>query len=334
MKNKIDPYTIQKILFVSLSNIGDAILTTPSLDLVHRFFPKAEVTVMVGPRAREIFEHHPSMTRLILYDKHAGLKEKLKLILQLKDECYDLVIDLKQTLLPFLIQPKFSTPLFRKKMDQHAALRHLSYLKRIGIVGSCDFILPDVEQYREKVDTLLVKNGVDVASKYVVIHPGAASFLKRWELINFLKLAHELREKNKIQVVIAGASSDQNEFEKVFPKKLWPNLVGELSLMELGALLTRAEFLIAHDSGPMHLAAALKTRVLAIFGPTDPKIYGPFGPSHRIVRLDLDCSPCMAPTCRIQTHDCLKKLEVEEVYRIANEILSSPKCSKQCVFSQ
>jgi len=319
---KIAPESIRKILFITLSNIGDAVLTTPSLDLLRRFFPNSHITVMVGPRAAEIFEDHPQINRLILYDKHASFRNKLALILHLKSEKYDLAVDLRNTLIPLFIQPRFSTPLLRKKVEGHAVKRHLERLHSIGIFGKCGFVLPSREEDEKIVDQLLASKGLDKNSRLVVINPSAANRLKRWDLPKFRALMDQLKFIKGISIAVTGPKSDEKEFQEMFPESDGMNLTGKLTLMQLKALLARAALFITNDSGPMHIAAAVQTPVLALFGPTDPKIYGPLGSQHRVVRLELPCSPCMKGFCRIHSHDCMKLLEVGRVFETACQMLS------------
>lgn len=316
----IDPLKIKKILFISLSNIGDAILTTPSLDLTRRFFPKAQIIGMVGPRAREIFENHPHLARLIIYDKHSRLRDKLVLMMKLKEERFDLVIDLRNTAMALFIQPRYATPLFRKKKEGHAIFRHLACLKTLGIEGPCTFALPRLEASLVEVKKILSEKGVSIDTPYIVLGPGAANRLKRWELSRFSELAERLIKKYSFPVLVMGSGEDAHEFSQNFHEGVI-HLSGQLSLMQAAALLKKAKLFVTNDSGPMHLAAAVDTRVLAIFGPTDPKIYGPHGCLHRVVRLDIPCSPCMEGFCRIQTHECMQALDVDRVFKNACEML-------------
>jgi ADP-heptose:LPS heptosyltransferase len=103
---------INKVLFITLSNIGDCILTLPVLDLLRENFPQAEITVMVGPRPKEIFAGNPYIHRLVVYDKYAGLKEKIRLFRELKQEKFDLVIDLRNSLFGALLPAKNKTSPF------------------------------------------------------------------------------------------------------------------------------------------------------------------------------------------------------------------------------
>lgn len=317
----LDPSSIRKILFITLSNIGDAILTTPSLDLVRRFFGKAHITVMVGPRAVEVFEDHPQIDRLWIYDKAISLWQKIPLLMKLKAEKFDLVVDLRNTLIPLFIQPRYATPLIRRRVSGHAIHRHLDRLRTLGIEGCSSFVLPDRAEDQKHVEDLMLQKNVDENKSLVLLAPGAANRLKRWDLIKFKALGERLRMGKNLEIAIVGPKEDKDEFDLAFPPSQWINLVGELSLMQLGSLIKKAKLLITNDSGPMHLATALRTRVLAIFGPTDPKIYGPYGAMNLVVRLELSCSPCMEGFCRLKTHECMKSLTVEKVHQAVLEML-------------
>jgi len=118
---------VNKILFVTLSNIGDCILTLPALDALQVRFPKGEITVLAGPRPKEIFQDNPRINRLIIYDKHSSLKEKIGLFRELKKEKFDLVVDLRNSLLGVLLpaRKKTSSLSVIPKNIKHTKDRHL-----------------------------------------------------------------------------------------------------------------------------------------------------------------------------------------------------------------
>ena len=99
---------VNKILFITLSNIGDVILTLPVLDYLREEFPHSDITVMVGPRPKEVFENNPNIDRLIVYDKHLRLNEKIRLFNELKKENFDMVVDLRNTLYGALLPARYS----------------------------------------------------------------------------------------------------------------------------------------------------------------------------------------------------------------------------------
>ena len=124
---------VNKILFVTLSNIGDCILTLPVLDALGENFPQAKITVLVGPRAQEIFQDNPQIHRLIIYDKHSRIKEKIKLFQKLERERFDMVVDLRNSLLGALlpVAKKTSPFLIIPRQVRHMKDRHLYRLQEV-----------------------------------------------------------------------------------------------------------------------------------------------------------------------------------------------------------
>jgi lipopolysaccharide heptosyltransferase I len=133
----------------------------------------------------------------------------------------------------------------------------------------------------------------------VVLHPGARWASKLWPAASWAHLGDWLSRKKNLTVVITGSPGDRDlaaQIEAQMQEKAW-NLAGRTSLPELAGIMQKARLAVTADTGPMHLAAALGSRVVAIFGPTAPWRTGPFGPGHRVVRLELDCSPCFKRHC-------------------------------------
>ena len=152
---------INKILFITLSNIGDVILTLPALDVLRQNFPQSAITVMAGPRPKELFERNPYIHKLIAYDKHAHLKNKIDLFNQLRKEKFELIVDLRNSFFGAFLPAKHKIsflPAFRKNI-RHMRQRHLYRLYKI--VGDPSkaaekslYISPSDEQY---INNLLIK---------------------------------------------------------------------------------------------------------------------------------------------------------------------------------
>jgi lipopolysaccharide heptosyltransferase II len=133
----------------------------------------------------------------------------------------------------------------------------------------------------------------------VVLHPGARWASKIWPAASWAQLADRLSREKNLTVVITGSPGDRAlaaQIEAQMQEKAW-NLAGRTSLKELAGIMQKARLAITADTGPMHLAAALGTQVVALFGPTAPGRTGPFGAGHRVVRLGVECSPCFQRYC-------------------------------------
>ena len=166
----------------------------------------------------------------------------------------------------------------------------------------------------------------------VGIQVGAGRLVKQWPAERFAGVAGRLASERHAAIVLTGALEDR-EAADVLRARLPPSvrvidLVGTLDLITLASVLARLSLLITSDTGPMHLAAAVGTPVVAIFGPSSPERWGPLSRDCRIVRIDLPCSPCnriRRPPARCVGHtpDCLASIDVDDVYRAATSLLES-----------
>lgn len=315
---------VKKILVITLSNIGDVILTTPVIDLLKKEIPGGHLTIMVGPKAGELFDGAPGV-EVMVYDKFIPLRDKLKLALALRKKGYDLVVDLRNTLFPYLLGAKHRTGFLTRapKDVLHMKDRHLYKLKSLGMaVDKASFYIwigPKDEAY---VNNLLSKFEISTTDRLVAVCPGARNDIKRWSKEGFRELSDRLMEQGN-KVLMIGDEEDRELIRQIgLAMREAPIMVGgKTNLRQLACLLKRCRLLITNDSAPMHIGAALGVRTLAIFGPTDPKKYGPVGEKHSIVRNEnLACSPCEVARCS-QDHECMKGISTEEVYRVAQRML-------------
>jgi len=155
---------------------------------------------------------------------------------------------------------------------------------------------------------------------FVAVSPVAFWETKLWEEKSFADLCDRIRQELGIGVILTGGDPGPLDRIRALMKTNAANLGGKTTLRDLAFLYGRAALVITTDSGPMHLAAAVGTPVVALFGPTDPARTGPYGPGHRIIRRKLDCMPCFKKHC--ETKRCMDQITVEEVFAAAKEILT------------
>jgi heptosyltransferase-2 len=316
---QIDKPLVKRMLVITLSNVGDVILTTPVIRLLAKEFPDSRIDIMCGPSGKAIFEKDPRIFKTIIYDKHLPMVQKRRLQLKLGKLSYDLIVDLKNTIFPLLLGPKFRTATIQRfpKSVTHSAKRHLYRLASLGIKNLAEepyiYIPPEDEAY---VSNLLKDN--NIREPIVVINPGAKSHLKRWMPEGFAEVADRLVEECGASVVFVGMDEDKEVVAKILfkMKKKSCNLVGKTNIRQLAALLKKAKLLITNDSAPLHLGCAVKTKVLAIFGPTDPDKYGPTGDLDIVMSTKLSCSPCESATCKY-SYECMKLIAAQEVFETA-----------------
>ena len=172
--------------------------------------------------------------------------------------------------------------------------------------------------------TFLQEKGFLPEKPLVLLHPGTRWETKQWEEEKWAALGDWLQKTNGTQVVFTGSANDAPLIERVISKMNFPGITtaGFWNLTELAFLQKQAEVVIIPDSGPMHLASAMGTPVVALFGPTEPMLTGPQGGAHRVVRKTVACQPCFKRKCA--SKQCMKEITVKEVYEATEAFLSYP----------
>jgi len=337
-----------KILIVKLSAIGDVIHTLPAFNAIRKHYPHAHITWLVEEDAYHLLEGHAALNRIIISKRKRWLrglrslsllnsiKEVYRFINELRDTRYDLILDfqalLKSGVLIGLSKGKRKigfdkgmehmehSYLFLNErvppvnMDNHAILRSVMMLENLGINSSeIVFNLPVFDQDRARAQDLLKRHGVKESRLLVAINPLTKWNTKLWSNRKFGELADVLIDRYEVSVVFTGSRVDRKTIQGIIGSMKFnaANLAGETDLITLAALYEKADFLVSTDTGPMHLAAAVNTPVVALFGPTAPWRTGPFGPVHQIIRAEMDCSPCFKRKC--ETLDCMKEISVDQV---------------------
>ncbi len=316
---KLEKSEVKKVFFIALSNIGDCILTLPVLDALKENFPQALFTVMVGPKARELFVGDNRVERLITYEKKKSWRDNAKFTLDLREERFDIVVDLRNTAFPLFLKSRLKTmPFLRIPRDlTHMKERHMYRLKsvldfresknRLSIFTS--------QMGKEYVEKILKDEGVLSSDKLFFISPGAANTIKQWNADSFSRVADKLIVEFSAKIIFVGDDKDKPVVEGIISgmKHKSVNLCGKVTLRELSFLLGKAALLISCDSAVMHLGSYLNIPVFVIFGPTDPLKYGPWSKRSSFYKMDLSCSPCEKSGCS-QKHECMEMVSPEDVF--------------------
>ncbi len=329
---------VNKILFITLSNIGDCILTLPVLDTLRERFPKAKITVFSGPRPKEIFQDNPCIDKLVIYEKNFPLKEKIGLFKKLKKENFDLVVDLRNSLLGVALTGQKETlpSLFTPGHIKHMKDRHLHKVKsqkslpagqagkvksqkQIDTTKGSLYIKPEDEEY---IKNILKENNITGQDRIVVIAPGAKSQTKRWDKEKFIGLIPSLIKEFEVKVVLVGDKDDAHITRHITENCRYPvlDLSAKTTLRQLACLLKKAKVIITNDSAVLHLASYLNLPVVAIFGPTNKTKYGPWSEISAVVKKDIFCRPCEKAQCRFGTLKCLQLIKVEDVLRAVRDL--------------
>ncbi len=319
---------VNKILFITLSNIGDCILTLPVLDSLRENLPQAKITVLAGPRPKEIFQGNPHINRLIIYNKHSGLKEKIKLFNTLKEERFDMVADLRNSFLgAFLPAQKKTSPFLVIPKDiKHMKDRHLYRISNLKfqipnkIQKASLYIKPEDEEY---VKNILRENNITGQDKIIVISAGARSHIKRWAQDKFVELIPSLIKEFGVKVVLVGDKDDAPVNKYIVQHSRYPivDLSAKTNIAQLASLLKKSKLVISNDSATLHLASYLNIPIVAIFGPTNEIKYGPWSGIYSIVKKDIFCRPCEKAQCRFGTLKCMQLIKTDDVLRQVRRIL-------------
>jgi 3-deoxy-D-manno-octulosonic-acid transferase/heptosyltransferase-1 len=204
-------------------------------------------------------------------------------------------------------------------LNEHAALLPLGRGRHFPLQPATSHAFPAGDQAGEPMAT----GGKDAhknAPRFVAFNPVAFWKTKLWQEEKFAALADRLHEEWGIGIVLTGGESVTLERICRMMRTKAVNLGGRTTLRELACIYREAALVVTTDSGPMHLAAAAGTPIVALFGPTDPARTGPYGPGHRIIRKGLSCSPCFRKRC--ETPRCMTDISVEEVFTAVKEMLA------------
>jgi heptosyltransferase-1 len=332
------------ILIVKLSAIGDVIHTLPSLAALRKHYPDADITWVIEEAASDLIMDHPHLNRVIISRRKSwigdfrggrisGALKEIKFFLSaLRARPYDLVIDFhglfKSAVIVLLSGGKrklgydslqelsglFYNEKIPEDMGKHAVDRYLDFARHLGAhPDTPEFIIPIREENENRVKALLMAGGIGPNDPFVAVSPQALWETKLWSDQKFAQLSERIIQELNMPVVFTGGEGKSIEGIQSFMTLPSVDLAGRTTLKDLACLYRKASLLVTTDSGPMHLAAAMGTPVVALFGPTDPSRTGPYGKGHTVIRMDVPCSPCFLKTC--ETRHCMQGLTVEDVFQ-------------------
>lgn len=338
----------KNILIARLDRIGDVVLSTPAIKAVRDAYPASHIAVMVRPYARDIVEGNPYLDEVIIYDKggsEKSLSGNLKFTNYLRRKNFDLALILHPTKRTHIIIFLAGIPvrvgydkkwgfLLTKKIPhtKQFGLKHeidytLDVLKYAGIEAKDRSLYMPIKDASEKrIAELFEKGGVKNNDMVIAVNPGASCVSKRWRPENFAKVGDALARERGAKIVIISDSKDKPFADKTASlMRTTPlNLAAQTSVADIASVLKRSRLFISNDSGPVHIACAVGTPVIAIFGRNDrglsPERWGPSGKNDIVLHKDVGCKVCLAHNCKIG-FKCLEAITPEEVIAAAKKIL-------------
>jgi ADP-heptose:LPS heptosyltransferase len=329
---------INNILIFKPAAIGDLLHLTPVVRALRALAPGAFVTVVVGTElTASVFTGNPLVDEVLVYERrgvHGTIGGFLALWRRLRSRKYDLVVNYQRSrlrswaLLTAALPCRFLVYHKRRRRIIHAILDHLRPLAALGVDPYK--VDPQLDFFPSEADEAYANGFLRelrlAGRRLVAFNPGTSQLNKCWPLDRYAALGDYLVEKHGCEIVVFGSQAEAPLARAIREQMRHPlhDLCG-CSLGELGALLKRCEFLVTGDTGPMHLASAVGTRVLALYGPISPLRSGPVGPQHRILIHDeLDCCPCNSFDCKNPTFRlCMTMITVAEVMQVATEMIEA-----------
>lgn len=340
------------ILIVKLTALGDITHTLPALTTLRRALPNARITWLVEDSAQDLVRGHPALDRVLVWNRSrwktllrsgrlfALASSAWAFRREIRDTHYDLVIDF-QGLLKSAVWVALSRAeskagygpgqrhdehawlALNKRVavsapDAHAVERNLRLLEGLGFPRlplAYDFPIP--EPRRQEADHVLSQAGLPPGTRFVAVHSMTRWPTKNWTPQHFAAVADAVQTAG-IPVALTGGPADRPSIDAIVSAMKTParRLDGQTSLPALAAVFQRASVVLSTDTGPMHLAVAVGTPVVALFGPTSPEYTGPYGTRNVVLRAGLRCSPCFRRDCRTteyEPHACMLRLDPAQV---------------------
>ncbi|MBI5415776.1 MAG: GT4 family glycosyltransferase PelF [Candidatus Omnitrophica bacterium] len=341
------------ILVIKISSMGDVVLVTAALKALRAQYPHAKIYCLVGKDSRKVLQNCPCLEGIIVDDpkhKYKGWWRTFLLSHKLRKYRFDKIVDFQNNrrshLLAFLSFPRESYGYDNGKWgnllthplktrpggrDDIPAVEHqFQLLKGMGIAMPPDAALelwPSAKD-RQSVQELLESEWLGNNPRMVGINIAASEKwqTKNWPVEYIARLCDLLAARG-IRVLVTGMEKDKPLVQRLLDNtKSKPAVfVGRTDILQLAALIDRCRVYITPDSAPLHVAAAMKTPLVAFFGPTDSRRHRPPARHEVILEKKLACAPCYSPRCLIMTHACMREITPEEVLRKVEELLDVKK---------
>ncbi|MGH7923996.1 MAG: lipopolysaccharide heptosyltransferase II [Candidatus Binatus sp.] len=328
-----------RILVKEVNWLGDVVMSLPALRAIRRTWPRAHLAVLVKRELASFFDGARWIDEVIPYSVGRGLSgffDRRRIVGELRTRRFDLgvlfpnsfesalwiamagikrragfVADARGAMLTLKATPP------PEALTDHQVNYWLAMIRATGVAdGRADDFAIDVhEPSRERMRGWLAANRKRSGRPVFAIAPAAAfGPAKEWPAENYGALIDLIAQREDAEVVLVGAPSERAKCEEVASASKSGAMIaaGHTNIGELIALLSLCDGFIGNDSGCMHLAGAIGIPTVAIFGSTNPNRTGPLGPKTRVIYRKLECSPCLARTCRFGHYNCLTQIEAAE----------------------
>ena len=327
-----------KVLIIQTAFVGDVVLSTPLFQAARTRLGAGRIGAVVRPETADLLRNNRNVDDIVLYDKKGRQKgpvELLRLARRLREASYDAALiphrSFRSALLGYLagvpIRVGFDRSAGRRLMTDrvpfpaaHEVERNLFLLApwSVDTAGFRPALYPD-DADREAGDLLMRESGIQATDRILGISAGSVWATKRWPPERFAALIRRIADEYDYRIVLFGGEDDRPLCSDIAQASGTDplNAAGHLSLLQSAALAARCTAFVSNDTGMGHVAAAMGTPVIVIFGPTVPAFgFTPHGEGHRVVERALACRPCSShggDRCPIGTHDCMRSITVDQV---------------------
>lgn len=337
---------VRRILVRGVNWVGDTILSYPTIQRLKNAFPDGYLAILIPRHLMDLWKTFPYVDEVIPFEKKEGLGsvwKDLEISHIIKKRMFDLAIILPRSFrsafqvylaqIPIRIGYRegrsfFLTHPVQRKGEVLRIHRIHYYQKLIEPLG-----VPEEGDYSPKIflrdedrnwaEQCLRNLGLSNGKVLIGLNPGATYGLaKCWSPSRFGELGRRLFENWKASLLLFGKKEEQSIAKEILNhlREGGVDLTGRTELLQLAALLERCHLLVTNDTGTMHMATAVGTPVVAIFGSTDVNTTGPWGEGHQVIKKDVPCSPCLKRICPTD-HRCMEWITVDEVEEAVNKKL-------------
>ncbi len=342
---RIVPEDVRDILVIRTAYIGDVVMTLPILKPLRELYPRARIAFLTASGAVDVLKGNPFVDEVIAYDPFwfypSPASSWPEFINRMRRRKFDLVIETRADIREILLLAWPLKATYRVSYDvggggyllthrvpypglRHKVEYHLDLVRYLGYRGNdLEWGIYLSPEERQRVREIMERKGT--GQTFIAVHPGGRLALKRWPPGRFAAVCGELTEKYGMPAVVFGAENERPIVEEMISamKRRPIVLAGEVSLREMAGILSHAAIFLCNDSGPMHIAAAMKTPTVAVFGPSKSVETGPFGGEHRVVEKAFPCRPaCDESSCRFERYNaCMEDVSPDDVLRAADDLI-------------
>ena len=328
---------MKDILLIRLSSLGDVVLTSPAIRAVRQHFPQARIAMLVAKQFVDLLTENPHLDEVIAFDRksrHKDTVEMWRVVRLLCERNFDLAIDFQRkfrtSLLAYLggakcrvgyHQPNglLCTVRVPDSVNKHAIDRYFDLLHAVSIPATDRtlelFLMGAEHNYAHEV---FVARGVKSDGLKVGLFPGAGWKLREWMPDRFAAIGDRVSRHFGAQVLIFGGPDEHELVNQVSSLMTTEpvSFAGDLRTRQLAAFIACCDLFITNDTGPMHIAAAMRTPTVALFGPGNHIRFQPVDSIHTTIRHPVPCNPCKQFTDTCKDNICMKLITVDEVWEM------------------